>query len=43
MLSVQFDSPCRDAAFVCAELTIDVSSEEVADALLAKLDAGVVA
>jgi hypothetical protein len=43
LLTVQFDGPDRDAAFVCAELSIDVSSDEVADALLARLDAGVVA
>src|SRR5215204_1959203 len=41
LLTVQFDTRDRDAAFVCAELVIDVSSEEVADALLARLDAGV--
>jgi hypothetical protein len=43
LLTVQFDTAGRDAAFVCAELAIDVSSEEVADALLARLDAGVFA
>ncbi len=43
LLTVQFDTTDRDASFVCAELTIDVSSDEVADALLARLDAGVVA
>jgi hypothetical protein len=43
LLTVQFDGPGLDACFVCAELAIDVSSEEVADALLTRLDAGVAA
>jgi hypothetical protein len=43
LLTVQFETPDRDAAFVCAELAIDVRSEEVADALRARLDAGVAA
>jgi hypothetical protein len=40
LLTVQFDATDPDAAFVCADLAIDVSAEEVADALLVRLDAG---
>jgi len=43
LLTVQFETPSRDAAFVCADLAIDVSSGELADAVMARLDMDVVA
>ncbi len=43
LLTVQFDSPGPDGAFVCAELTIDIASEDVADLLLERMDVETVA
>jgi hypothetical protein len=37
LLTVQFETPRSGARFLCAELTIDVASDQVADALLARL------
>jgi hypothetical protein len=39
LLTVQFETPEADAAFVCAELMIDVRVDAVADALLAHVEA----
>jgi len=43
LLTVQFDKPEGDAAFVCAELTIDIASDAVARALLERMDVETVA
>lgn len=43
LLTVQFDSPDIDGAFVCAELTIELGSDVVADALRERMGVETVA
>lgn len=43
LLTVQFDSPDSDGAFVCAELTIELGSESVVNTLLERMDVETVA
>lgn len=43
LLTVQFDSAAADAAFVCAELAVDIGADAIASALLERMDMETVA